>query len=67
MLQVRDEEEEDAMDVIRRNRRAGDVSLDYEELKIMEHRFTRLGKEKAASGHAYQEMTKHVIISGATI
>eukprot|EP00892_Ulva_mutabilis_P005228 jgi/Ulvmu1/3077/UM015_0117.1 len=62
--QVREEEEEDAMDYIRRNRRAGDVSLDYEELKIVGHRFTRLGKEKAASGHAYQEMTKHVIVSG---
>ena len=54
------------MDVVRRNRRDGDVSLDYEELKIVGHRFTRLGKEKAASGHAYQEMTKHVIVSGAT-
>jgi hypothetical protein len=62
--QVREEEEEDAMDVVRRNRREGDVALDREELKIVEERFTRIGKEKSASGQAYQEMTKHVILSG---
>jgi hypothetical protein len=66
MMQVREEEEEDAMDTIRRNRRDGDVTLELDEVQRLQQRFTRIGKEKAQSGHAYREMTEHVIISGAS-
>ena len=52
---------------IRRNRRDGDVALDLEGVKLLEQRFTRIGKEKAQSGHAYKEMTEHVIATGAEI
>jgi hypothetical protein len=63
-VQVRDEEEEEALEFIKRNRRLGDVELDVEELKMLEQRFSRIGKEKTQSGQAYQEMTKNVIVSG---
>lgn len=49
---------------IRRNRRDGDVEIELEEVKLLEQRFTRIGKEKAQSGHAYKEMTEHVICTG---
>ena len=54
-------------DTIRRNRRDGDGALDLEGVKLLEQRFTRIGKEKAQSGHAYKEMTEHVIATGAEI
>jgi hypothetical protein len=63
-VQVREEEEEEAIAAIQRCKRDGDVSLDAEEIKIMEARFTRLGKEKAYSGQQYQEMTQRVILNG---
>jgi hypothetical protein len=63
--QVRDEDEEVALEFIRRNRRHGDVNIEFEEIKILENRFSRIGKEKCVSGKAYQEMTRTVIVSGA--
>ena len=64
-MQVREEEEEEALEYIRRNRRQGDVQIEAEELKMLGNRFSRIGKEKSQSGQAYQEMTKSVIVSGA--
>lgn len=40
------------------------MSIGLEGVKLLEQRFTRIGKEKAQSGHAYKEMTEHVITTG---
>lgn len=62
--QVRQEEEYDAIDTIRRQRRQGPEGINIDEVKLLEQRFTRIGKEKAQSGKAYKEMTEHVITTG---
>lgn len=53
-------------DTIRRQRREGPDSINIDEVKLLEQRFTRIGKEKAQSGKAYKEMTEHVITTGAS-
>jgi hypothetical protein len=52
-------------ETIRRNRRGEAVSIDMEEVKLLEQRFTRIGKEKSAqSALAYKDLTEHVICRG---
>ena len=66
-VQVREEEERNALAAVKRNRRAGDVELDFDELKLVAGRFSRIGKAKSASGAAYRNMTSRVILHGARL
>lgn len=66
-VQVREDEERNALAAVKRNRRAGDVELDFDELKLVAGRFSRIGKAKSASGAAYRNMTSRVILHGARL
>ena len=64
-MQVRDEEEEEAIEAVKRCRRNGDAALGFDDLKTVAARFSRLGKCKSLSGKAYRVMTKTVVVNGA--
>jgi purine nucleoside permease len=64
--QVRDDEEEGALEAVRLNRRGGAAAgaLDFEEVAILRARFDRIGNERTVSGAAVQRLPS-VITTGA--
>lgn len=63
---MRDDNEDAAMEAVRRSRRKGDASLGAQDLQQLGRHFSRIGKSRARSGLAFQHL-HYLVKTGALL